>query len=183
VKKTMRLICVVTLMAMAGQSNAAPYVNDETQAAAEKLGALKVSELTHKQGQSILSKDELQGVKDIVQDAAAVGKVEEVKIISWADREYPGADQKASSADVKLAEERANHIKKYVKDTLRVKSVTTNNMAKRPNAVQEIFETSQAKVKAKLESTGAAPSTQSETGFLGFKGKASESLILVYVKR
>jgi hypothetical protein len=173
---------VICVLLGAPYSQASINVNDDTQRAAEKLGALKVSEIQFKEGQASVSDSELQDIKKVIDDAKTAGKVSEVSVVAWADREYPPSGQAASKSDIKLADKRADNLKKYLKDKLGVRSVTTYNMAKRPNAIQELFDTRQAKVKGSLETTGAAPTDETGTGFMGFKGKASESLVLVFVK-
>lgn len=180
--KPSHIICGLAATISMSFAQANVNINDETQRSAVSLGASRITEITHKEGQSKASSAELDEVRKLIQEAKAVGKIDEVKIISWADREYPAEGQAASKGDMKLADARADYLKNYVKSKLGVRSVATYNMAKRPNAVQELFDTTQARVKEGFERSGAAPSTQAQTGFLGFKGKASESLILVYVK-
>ncbi len=83
---------------------------------------------------------------------------------------------------MRLAKSRAEHLKDYVVKEFNVDFVETYNMAKRPNAIQEIFKTTTAKVKTTLEKGGVAPSSPEDTGILGLKGKTASALVLIYVK-
>lgn len=157
-------------------------VNSETAQATDALGASMVSEVKFKEGQVLLTKEEQAEIADIVSSARAAGDIDEIKVIAWADREFPARGTSAANASVKLAEERADHIKKYLKDDLKVGSVSTYNMAKRTNTLQDFLNTPTARIKRSLENTGAAPTRKEDTGFLGLKGKASAALVLVYLK-
>ncbi len=158
-------------------------INSATESAARSLGANMVSEISFEEGKASLTADAKRELREFVSSARGSGKVDEVKVPVWADREYPITDSKASDGDVKLADDRAKEVKNYLKDQLKVSSVTTYNMAERPNSMQDLFKTEQAKTKNTLESKGAAPQTESETGFLGLKGQASKALVMVYLKK
>lgn len=147
----------------------------------DKLGSSASQELSFNEGEAALTSDKMDEVKRVVEEAKAMGPISEVKIISWADREYPADGEKASKDSIKLADRRADNVKKYLKDTLKVRSVKTYNMASRPNALQDMFNTSQAKVKEKMEKSGAAPTT-GDTGIFDMGGKSSKALVLVYTK-
>lgn len=147
----------------------------------DKLGSSKSAEIGFEKGMASLTDSDKESIKKTVEDAKAMGTIKEVKVVSWADREYPADGEKASKESVKLAEARADSLKRYLKD-LKVSSVKTYNMASRPNALQETFHTSQAKVKDQLEKSGAAPTSSQDTGFMGLNAKTSAGLVLIYTK-
>lgn len=155
--------------------------NGGTQSAAKDLGAVTVSEVKFSAGRVVLSEDEQRDIKNSVEEARKDGKIKEVKVIAWADREYPAEGVTATTESIQLADHRADRIRSFLKEHCAVDSVTVYNMAKRPNSVQELLNTSQSTVKENLEKGGNAPS-RSETGFLGLKGKASSALVLVFLK-
>lgn len=169
-------------LVFAGPVMADSNLNSPTTSAVNELGTAKVTEIKFPEGQANVSRDKLTEIAKAVSLAKGAGEIKEVKIISWADREYPAKGASIPNSSVNLAERRAEFLKKYVKDELKVGSVNTFNMAKRPNAVQEFLGTPTAEVKDAMEHTGAAPTNKEDTGFLGLKGKASTAMILVYTK-
>lgn len=160
-------------------------VTTEKEKATMSLGAQHSTEVAFDEGKTDLKQDELNELKEIVNQAKSGGqKIEEIKIISWADREYPAEGSTAApNQQIKLADDRAEKIRNYLKKELKVSDVEVYNMAKRPNALQELFNTQTAKVKDTLEKTGSAPTTEEGTGMFGLKGKTSEALVLVYTEK
>jgi hypothetical protein len=159
------------------------HVNYETEKAANNLGAQASSEISFDHGKTDLKASEKEELKELVDQAKANGqKIDEIAVVAWADREYPAEGTMAPNQQVKLAEERAEKIKSYLKRQLNVSDVDVYNMAKRPNSLQELFNTKTAKVKDTMENAGAAPTNKEDTGLFGLKGKTSEALVLVYTK-
>lgn len=161
----------------------AAVVNSETDKAAQALGANVVSEVNFDEGGTSIKAAEQSDLKNVIAKAKESGAIEEVKVIAWADREYPPKGAKASKSDIELANKRAEKIKKYLKEDLKVSDVKTYNMAERPNAVQDLFNTTANQVKQTMETTGAAPTSPQDTGVFGLRSKTSEAVVLVYLKR
>ncbi|WP_413290401.1 hypothetical protein [Bdellovibrio sp. HCB337] len=179
-KKTMSLTTLTALLLIASGSYAAPTA--ETEQASASLGAAKVSEVSFEAGKATLTKEAQDEIRTTIQDAMKQGKIGEVKAAVWADREYPVEENKAPKQDVKLASDRADALKKFIKDELKVKDVNTYNMAERPNALEKFVNTSDAKVKTAMEGSGAAPKTEKEKGLFNQKAQASKAVIMIYVK-
>lgn len=177
-----RTLLVSALMVMSGPLAQAEMVNSETQTASAQLGAAKVAQIEFDEGQSALKPADMEEVKNAVAEAKTQGKIYEVRVVSWADQEYPAKGTTAPKASVKLAEDRADRVKEYIKKDLAVSDVKTYNMAKRPNTLQEFFNTKTAKTKESMEKSGAAPTNDADTGFFGLKGKTAAAIVLVYVK-
>lgn len=154
----------------------------ETEHASATLGASKVSEVSFEPGKATLTKEAKEDIRATIQDAMKHGKIGEVKAAVWADREYPVEENKAPKQDVKLASDRADALKKFIKDELKVKDVSTYNMAERPNALEKFANTSDAKVKTAMETSGAAPKNEKEKGLFNQKAQASKAVIMIYVK-
>jgi len=158
-------------------------VTSETEAAARKLGASSAGEVEFDLGKADLtdlSKDDLNELKS---EAEQAGDIKEVRVIAWADKEYPPSEQKKyTTADIRLSEERANNVKSYLKDQLHLKSITTYNMAKRPNVFQEMLKTPSAAIKNTLEKSGAAPHSEENTGLFAENSKSSTVLVLIFKK-
>ena len=179
-KMNVGMMLVAGLMSLSLNAIAA---GSETEHAASSLGAAKVSQVKFDEGKSVLSDSARQEIKTIVDDAKKAGKIDEIRLAVWADREYPAADTKAPKADVKLAEDRANEIKKFIKNELKVSDVKTFNMAERPNMVQTWMGTKTAEVKETLEGSGAAPKTEKEKGLFNQKAQASTAVIMINMKK
>jgi OmpA family. len=179
-KMNVTMMMVAGLMSLSFNAMAAGTATDN---AAHSLGAAKVSEVSFDEGKSVLSDSARTEIKNVVTDAQKNGKIDEIRLAVWADREYPAADTKAPKADVKLAEDRANEIKKFIKNELKVSDVKTFNMAERPNQVQSWMGTKTAEVKETLEGSGAAPKTEKEKGIFNQRAQASKAVIMVNMKK
>jgi len=158
-------------------------VSGETEHAASAMGAAKVSQVSFDQGKSTLSDSARAEIKNVVEEAKKSGKINEIRLAVWADREYPSPDTKAPKADVKLANDRADEIKKYIKNELKVSDIKTFNMAERPNALQSMLGTKTAEVKETMEGSGAAPKTEKEKGIFNQKAQASTAVIMIEMKK
>lgn len=161
--------------------SAAAFVSSETETAASGLGASMVSETKFDAGQSALTDGQKKDIASFVQEAKQKGKIKEIKVLAWSDQEYPVAEQKLSKAEIDKAKNRAQEIRKYLKNELKVSSVDSYNMAERPNGLEKLFKTGDAKVKNTMESGGAAPTTSDGTGLFGLKAQASKAVIMVYM--
>lgn len=157
-------------------------VSSETEQASQLLGAKMVSEVNFEEGKADLTDASKKEIREFVASARQSGKIGEVKLAVWADREYPTPDTKASKADVKLAEERAKNLSKYLKSELDIKHVSTYNMTERPNALQKFVKSPTEQVKSTMEATGAAPKTESETGVFHQKSQSKKAVMMVYMR-
>lgn len=163
--------------------SARAMVTSETEAAARKLGANTVGEVQFDVGQTDLSDGAKQDLDELKLEAEQAGNIKEIRVIAWADKEYPPQEQKRyTHEDIRLAEARADKIKSYLKTQFHVKSVITYNMAKRPNLFQEMLNTPSAMIKDTLEKSGAAPHSEKNTGLFAEKSKSSTAMILVFKK-
>lgn len=153
-----------------------------TQATAE-VGGSKYIMLSFDKGISRLSDSNQQSLASLVQAAREDNrKIDEVKVLAWADREYPNDKTKASQQEITLAENRAKAIQDYLKNNVEGSlDVENHNMAKRPNAMSELFKTEDFAVKTAFEQTSAAPTrSDSSTALLG--SKASKAVIYLTYK-
>ena len=99
---------------------------------------------------------------EALKKARANGKVDEIEVLAWADREYPASSERtgATRREVTLAEDRAEVIEDYLEDEIDVSAdVDTHNMAKRPGRVSRLFQTDDYKIKATFEGAGASSET------------------------
>lgn len=125
-----------------------------------------------------LGQDSRSQLRDLINEAQKKGKVEEVKIISWADKEYPANEKNLDKNARKLADDRIFEIRNYVEDNVPEVKVTAVNMAETPDALEKMFGTSDnVKVKRALESAGLTHPQKS-----GMPPKASHALVMISVK-
>lgn len=152
-----------------------------TQAVAANNGAY-YAVLQFDKGTQRLSEASKKDLREFVASAQREGRpIDEIKILAWADREYPATGVKLTDRDVKIANERSKSIEKYLKDDLNTSGdYETYNMAKRPNKVSEFFKGDDYKTKRIFERAGAAPAGTDMQAFMN--SKASKALIMVDYK-
>ncbi|MFV8259147.1 hypothetical protein ACNQKP_15170 [Bdellovibrio bacteriovorus] len=69
-------------------------------------------------GTNELSKEEQSKIHQLTEVAERHGGIQEVRILAWADREYPSPGQHVPAGDSKLADERAAAVKAVLKKDL-----------------------------------------------------------------
>jgi len=130
-------------------------------------------------GTQRLSDASKRDLREFIASAKKEGReIDDIKILAWADKEYPARQKALSDRDVKMANERSKSIEKYLKDDLNTDgNYATYNMAKRPNKVSEFFRGDDYKTKRIFEKAGATPAGGQMTSFMN--SKASKALIMV----
>jgi hypothetical protein len=114
------------------------------------------TELQFKKNDYKLDRADKTALDDLVEKSQRSGTVEHIKVISWADQAYPAnRKNKLSSEQVDLASKRNDQIKEYFEAKYPSLDVDVYNMAKRPNALQELFDTSDATTKKSISDSGA----------------------------
>ena len=153
-------------------------VSQEALYTAEDNNASFVTELEFEKGVAQLSPKARERISRMVSDAETVGQIDDIKVITWADKEYPSANaKKLSKQQRNLASERNAEIKKFLRQNDDKFDVETYNMAERPDALQRFLKTDSARLKKSLEVAGI-PTTSS----VGLPQKASKSMVLVIMK-
>ena len=138
------------------------------------------TELNFKKSSAHLDNSDYVALDDLVMKSKRSGKIDEIKIISWADVEYPQSKGRhASNGQKNLAEQRNKNIKKYLKKNYPSINVEVYNMATRPNALQELFNTSDARTKKSIETAGVELGGEYHANFAK---KESTSLVLSVLK-
>lgn len=153
-----------------------------SQDAADRLGATQMKELSFQKNSSNLTEAQKTELRKVINEAAQKGQIDEVKILVWSDKEYPNKNMKQSKSDIKLAKNRLNDLKSFLKKDLNVSTVDSYNMTERPNALQKFFNTSDAKVKNTTELVGAAP-TDMNTGLFDMNAQASKGVVMIFMKK
>lgn len=154
-KKAKVLIAIATLsLALAGLTVAA--ATDAKPAARAVTGdneTVHITEVSFKKGSSEITKDSRDQLSKTISRANAHGKIDEIKVISWADDAYP-AGKELPKGQRELADKRSKSLKEALKSMTHDVDVDTYNMAERPNAFESFFNTSDAKIKNSLEAAG-----------------------------
>jgi hypothetical protein len=179
---SLRKKLLVTGLFLVNGPSAFSIISSETERASKDLGANMVSEISFDKGQSVLTENLKRDIETIVSSAKQSGSIREIKVAVWSDQEYPNKNTKITKSEVTLAEGRATNIKKYILNNLNVPTVVTYNMSQRPNSLQKFLKTGQADLKATMETTGAAPTSEQKKGIFDQKAQASKAVVLIYTK-
>jgi len=156
---------------------AAPSIEAKQVAAEEQ--APFVAELTFSKNKHQLSKTSRARIDKLLAEAKRQGEISEIKVISWADEEYPSVHTKKLSTDQRsLAEHRNNAIKKYLQHGSQNVEVSAYNMAERPGVLSDLISTSNSRIKKAFEVAGI-PNTDTS---VKTPAKASKSIVMILLK-
>lgn len=148
-------------------------------AAAREAEAPYFVQVEFDKGSDRLTPTSRAAIASLIERARAEGEVRDVKVLSWADQEYPSANQKRLSKSQRdLASARNRSITDHVKGLNYGLDVDTHNMAERPAAVSRWFNTSDARFKRSLVAAGI-PTTAEDAPVTG---RASHAVVLVTIK-
>jgi hypothetical protein len=147
------------------------------------MGAQDLTEVRFDHNSFSLTDSQKADLNKLVKSAREKGEIDKVKVLAWSDKEYVANKAQQSKRDIVLAGNRLSEVKKYINDQLQVADVESYNMAERPTALEELFKTSDAKVKDHAEKVGAAPRSKRETGLFGEKGESSKAVLMVFLKK
>lgn len=161
------------------KENTPSTVGTETKSAASQANATFVTEVAFNEGSDALTNGSQQNLTDLISRAKSTGQIDEVKIVSWADREYPAeAAKKLAKQERDLANNRNTRIKDFLKNVDRSLDIDAVNMAERPGTLSKLFNTDSAKIKKSLEVAGI-----SQTGSPAYAfQKAGKSMVMIILK-
>lgn len=105
--------------------------------------------------------------------------IEEIRILAWADTEYPNQRQeKIPKSQVILASERGQIIRDYLEeDLLENNDIDAYNMAKRPDLLSKILRNDEFDVKNAFEFSGTT-SSRLPDGSVSYT-KASKAIVII----
>jgi len=132
-------------------------------------------------GKDKLNESSKKALRKFIEKAQKEGReIDDIKIMAWADKEYPVQGAKVDKKDIKIAKERSEAIEDYLKDDLDTDGdYASFNMAKRPNKVNEFFKSDDYKTKKTFEESGSSPTSTSEELATFMNNKAGKALIMV----
>jgi hypothetical protein len=168
--------CSSTVTKTAEIERKAEYERSQV-AAAAKNNASFVSTVEFDRGSKTVTAASADRLREMIMNAKATGKIDEVRVAAWADESYPSDQKKKLGAKQRdLAKERGANIKDLLKKDLNVDDVEVYNMAERPNAAEKFFNTSDAKVKRAIESAGLANSPDV------LRGSVSKATVMIIME-
>jgi hypothetical protein len=134
-----------------------------------------VTEITFAKEKANVGSAARKELRDLYRKASKKGDIGEVKVITWADQEYPSANtEELSQKQRDLVKKRNEAIEKYLGLLDKDLDVEKISMAERPSALKKVFSSDDAKIKKSLETAGI-PNTDTT---VKVPGKASKSIVI-----
>lgn len=151
--------------------------------AQEGLEGSHYTALEFDRGRSTLSDANKFNLNKLTQRVSRTGKeISEIKILAWADREYPSRkNEKVKTQEIILANERAKATRKFILRELETKEpIDVFNMAKRPEPIDEIRKSEEFRVKEDFANSGVS-GTRLPSGETSYT-KAGKVLVIIDYK-
>ena len=177
-KKICNLLVLTCLLSVGLKAIAWTTAQD----AGSRLGAFHVKEFSFEKSSSSISDIQKEEIRAALTESAQSGKIDEVKVLAWSDKEYPLDSTKQSKSDINLAKNRLINVKKYLQDDLKVADVDTYNMTKKPNALQKLLHTSTAKVKS-ANQMALADLKDDNSELFDSKQQSSKAILFIFMKK
>lgn len=130
-----------------------PAASIEAKQVAAQSGSSHVTEFPFAAKSTILNKEAGKKLQELLGKVNAE-KIEQAKVITWADREYPPeSKEQLTQRDIDLAEERGEKISAWLEKN-KVSDVEIINMAKRPGTFASVVESDDQRIKEALDASG-----------------------------
>lgn len=140
-----------------GESQPTTQASIQAKQIAAEQEALYVVEFRFAKADVDLNGDAKKKLDRVLSEFKNSKQPREVKVVSWADAEYPAkADRKLSKAAQELADRRAEAVAAYLAPQLPKVDVERHNMAVRSGAFADLLRTGDARIKNSLERAGIA---------------------------
>jgi hypothetical protein len=144
----------------------------------------RATEVSFNHDSADLDATDRSALDDLIKTSMHEGAIGEVKVVSWADQSYSKESLKdpmanLPSAQKKLADQRSTKIKDYIKESYPTLDVQVYNMAKRPGAFQELYQSSDARTQQSFENAGFKASEAD----MNPPAKTSKALVLSILKK
>ncbi len=158
-----------------GKAQESKAVSMESKQLANEEETNLVTEITFSKEKAFISDEARTELQALNRKATSRGKVEEIKVITWGDQEYPSVhDKKLSVTQQNLVKMRNDALEKYLDDLSSDAKIETFSMAERPDALNKLFSSDEAQIKKSLETAGI-PNTDTT---VKVPGKASKSVVI-----
>lgn len=139
-----------------------------------------VKAILFEKGKAKLTAESEKEIRSFIEGAKAQGKIKEVKIASWSDQETPSqAEKDLPKEDRRLAEERAESIKKFLHSGLNIKDVKIYNMAHGTSKLAKLFNTEESELRIAFSQKGNDEKLRPEVRLIRDHGKPSTAVLVV----
>ncbi len=194
--KTNSIITASLVLAIAGMGSSCSSSKDKKVVTRDQDTALKTtnkamstsedpdayySVVEFDRGSKNLNDRSRRSIRTFIEKAKKSGKeFDDIKIMAWADKEYPSQGMALDKKDVTIASERSESIERFLKKDLATDGdFATYNMAKRPNKMSEFLKSDDFETKKTFEVSGSAPTAESSELATFMNNKSSKALIMV----
>jgi len=161
-------------------ATANPVARPVENTVAQRNDASYYTEITFARGSAKLADSDCEAIKNLVDQSLKAGPIDQIKVITWSDDSYPAKGmKKLSRYEQKIADERNTKIREFLTENYPLLDVKVYSMAKRPNVLQNLFNTADAKTKKTYEDAGVVAVNDSDHEV---KNQNSKSLILSVLK-
>ena len=137
--------------------------------------------ITFESGKATLTTDSENKIRELVNEARAAGKIDEVKVAVWSDNPAPREGEELAKTDRELAKARVKAIEKCLKQH-KVTDVEAYNMAERASWLSRVFNTDAAGFKSETGRGKDAPMFKEEFQIFKENGSPSKAVIVSLVK-
>ncbi|MFL5784746.1 MAG: OmpA family protein [Bacteriovoracaceae bacterium] len=148
----------------------------------EALEGAPYTALQFEKGKSKLTSESQNFLNELAKKASRPGReITGIKVLAWADKEYPAEGEKPKRKDVVLARDRGTIVKKYIQEDLHSSErIEVFNMAKKPDIVDRAIKDEEFRVKQDVARTGVS-STRLPSGETSWT-KAGKVIVIVDYK-
>lgn len=150
-----------------------------TQQAAREEAADYFVEIEFVKGSPDLSPAARQAITALINRGRSLGTIQDLKVIAWADEEYPSAKRGKLKPDQRnLATRRNTKVKEFVNGIDRSLMIETYNMAETPGVLSKWLNTTDSRLKQTMVAAGL-PTTANHSEV---PSKASHAVILLTIQ-
>ncbi len=147
-----------------GEGKPANTASIEAKQLAAEQEAAYVVEIEFSKKSSKLSAASREKIEALYKTVARPERLKGVKVIAWADDEYPSKkERKLSFNSTELAKSRAEAVQNFLKKRNTNLEFELYNMAKRPGTFSEFVGTADARIKDSLERAGISTTAEKST--------------------
>ncbi len=162
-----------------GEAKPTAVASIEAKQVAAEEQAYAVTEIVFKKGSSNLNAESQKKIKDLLKKVEKNQKIDEIKVITWSDEEYPSEDiAELSQGQQILVRQRNSKIRNFIRTQKKEADVEMISMAERPGKLSELWGDSDARLKKSLEDAGIPNTGDAHKS----AAKASRSIVMLVVE-
>lgn len=149
-----------------------------TQMLASEMGTDLATEVTFKEGSSELTSDAKEKINKLVRKVKnKKGKISEVQVVTWGDKEYPSKKKEELNEQQKdLVNRRNSSLESFFESELNQFKFTGISMAERPSFWGRVTASDKSQVKKSLQLGRIATTAEKSQGV----SQASKSIIMIF---